>query len=191
MFLKAQPEAKSYVYQLVILNKLKGKALKVQRSLEPNSGWEELKKALIKHFGVKQTYQQLFKDAFAAENNSIKNYFKILRNILNKINEKFELDSEQPLEFSPLNADKIILKTFISNIDVNLASVILNKKIDRLSDAYSLLERENLIRDNTREKNYFNLRNEYAQTGVDNYEQNYNNGYIYNRDKSYTLKKIS
>lgn len=45
--------------------------------------------------------------------------------------------------------EKIILRTFLNNIDVNLTSVVVTRNIDKLRDAFNLLEREGLIRNDT------------------------------------------
>lgn len=126
---QTHPDVQNYIYQRVVLNKLQGEALHVTRTLGLNPNWEETKEALINNFGVKETYHQLYQEAFAAKNIGIDNYYKCLRSILCKINEKYEYDSEKPVEFSPKHAEKIILKTFMNNIDVILASVIINRNI--------------------------------------------------------------
>lgn len=145
---QSNPDVKEYIYQRVVLNKLQGEALHILRTLGLNPTWEEVKEALISNFGVRESYHQLFQDAFAARNSNIVNYYNFLRDILCKINEKFEYDKEKPAEFNNVNSEKIILKTFINNIDVNLASVIINRNIVKLREAFNLLEREGLIRNN-------------------------------------------
>lgn len=185
------PDAKNYIYKRVILNKLQGQALCVLRGLGPNANWEETKAALISNFGVKETYHQLYQDAFALKNTGIVKYFSNLRDILSKLNEKFEYDSEKPIEFSPSYVEKIILKTFISNIDVNLASVIINRNITNLREAFNLLEREGLIRNEIEDKKinvsqinssgnknrnqYKNFNNYRNNNGSGNYQNNNNN----------------
>lgn len=139
-------EAKEYIYQRVVLNKIQGEALHVLRTLGPNPSWDETKEALISNFGIHESYHQLYQHAFEAKNVCIINYYKQLREILCKLNEKYEYDKEKPVEFSPLYVEKIILKTFLNNIDLNLASVVINRNIDKLRDAFNLLEREGLIR---------------------------------------------
>lgn len=181
LLVQSQPDAKEYIYQRIILNKLQGEALHVIRTLGTNASWEETKEALISNFGVKETYHQLYQEAFAEKNHGIINYYKHLRNILCKINEKFEYDREKPLEFSPAYAEKIILKTFLSNIDVNLASVIINKNIFRLRDAYNLLEKEGLIRSEIEKAKPNKIQykeNHRTSLGVDNNK----NQFSYNRN---------
>lgn len=116
------------------------------RTLRPNPSWSETKEALINNFGVKESYHQLYLEAFGAPNTGIVNYYSHLRSILFKINEKYEYDSERLIEFSPLNSEKIILRKFLNNIDVNLAFVVINRNITQLRDAYNLLEQQCLIR---------------------------------------------
>lgn len=143
--------AREYVYSRIVLNKIQGEALHVLRTLGSNPDWKETKVALISNFGVRESYHQLYQEAFGAHNSNIVNYYKKLRSILCKLNEKYEFDEEKPLEFSPVSAEKIILKTFLNNIDINLASVVINRKLDKLRDAYNFLEQEGLIR-NTEQK---------------------------------------
>lgn len=137
---------KEYIYQRVVLNKIQGEALHVLRTLGPNPTWEATKEALINNFGIQESYHQLYQQAFEARNVCITKYYKSLREILCKLNEKYEYDKDKPLEFSPLYVEQIILKTFLNNIDINLASVVINRNIDKLRDAFNLLEREGLIR---------------------------------------------
>lgn len=146
--IESNAEASNYIFNRIILNKLQGEALHVIRSLGPNPIWNETKKALIQNFGVRESFHQLFQEAFGAKNNGIVSYYTHLLSILCKINEKYEYDSEKPIEFSPEHAEKIILRTFINNIDVNLASVVINRNISKLRDAYNLLEEQGLIRIN-------------------------------------------
>lgn len=146
-------DVKKYIYQRVILNKLQGEALHVMRTLGPNPTWGDVKEALICNFGVKESYHQLYQEAFEARNFNIENYYNKLVSILCKINEKYEYDNNKPVEFSPEHAEKIILKTFINNIDVNLASVVINRNINKIRDAYNLLKLEGLIRVNNNQKN--------------------------------------
>lgn len=94
-------EAKEYIYQRVVLNKIQGEALHVLRTLGPNPSWDETKEALISNFGIHESYHQLYQHAFEAKNVCIINYYKQLREILCKLNEKYEYDKEKPVEFSP------------------------------------------------------------------------------------------
>lgn len=160
--------ASGYIYNRIILNKIQGEALHVLRTLGPNPSWWETKEALINNFGIKESYHQLYQEAFGAKNHSISKYYSHLLSILCKINEKYEFDSERPIEFSPLNAEKIILRTFVNNVDVNLASVIINRNITKLRDAYNLLEQQGLIRNNDQKlfNNNLNKRQDNVQ-GVD------------------------
>lgn len=82
------------------------------RTLGPNPSWSETKEALINNFGVKESCHQLYEEAFGARDTGIVNYYSHLRTILCKINEKYEYGSERPIEFRPINAEKIILRTF-------------------------------------------------------------------------------
>lgn len=154
-----QPTLKAYIHQRVVINKIQGAALHVLRTLGPNPSWEAVKQALVSNFGVRESYDELYKRANVAVNNDIVNYFKYLRNICSKINEKFEFDPEKPNEYEPQLVDKFILRIFINNIDVNLASVIINSKSMNIRDAYNVLEESGLIRNNHNTNNSEQFRN--------------------------------
>lgn len=174
--------AREYVYRRIVLNKIQGEALHVVRTLGSNPDWKETKMALINNFGVRDSYHQLYQEAFGAHNSNIVNYYKKLRSILCKLNEKYEFDEEKPLEFSPISVEKIILKTFLNNIDINLASVVINRKLDKLRDAYNFLEQEGLIRNNDQKysiRNHdkkndvtYNSTNNVYRNNVNNYKPN-------------------
>lgn len=173
-------DVQNYIYKRVILNKLQGEALHVIRTLGPDPSWLEVKTSLISNFGVKESYHQLYQDAFSIKNFGIENYYKNLRQILCKLNEKYEYDVQKPIEFSPVYVEKIILKTFLNNIDVNLASVVINRNISKLRDAYNLLEQEGLLRTKLESKTIFNYQNYSNRNGTQNIKpvgstQNYKN----------------
>jgi len=140
--------AKNYVYQRVIVNKIQGPALDVIRTLGQSATWEDIKAALIHNFGVRKTYHQLYHQALSATNFQVRNYFTILKNILSELNEKYDYDAEKPQQFSPQMNEEMMLKTFINNIDSNLASIILNRKINSLREAFNLLDDLGMIRNN-------------------------------------------
>lgn len=105
-FVENDEGASRYIYNRIILNKIQGEALRVLRTLGPNPSWSETKEALINNFGVKESYHQLYQEAFGARNAGIVNYYSHLRSILCKINEKCEYDSGRPIEFSPIKCRK-------------------------------------------------------------------------------------
>jgi len=145
--LNDKPDIKKYVFERVILNKIQGEALLVMRTLPETATWDEIKTELIKSFGVKESYYQLMQQAFSIRPSSVSAYYNNLQNILAKLNEKYCYDSEKPLEFSPRRNEDVILKTFLNNIDVNLASIIINKNVNSLRESYNLLENLGLIRE--------------------------------------------
>ena len=138
--LNGNPGAKQYVFQRIVINKIQGPALDVIRTLESNATWATIRTTLIRNFGVKESYHSLYQRTFSLRNFNVSDYFYGLRKILDKLNEKYEYDDQSTPEFSPANNESIILKTFIGNIESNLATVILNKNIQNLSEAYYTLE---------------------------------------------------
>jgi len=67
---------------------------------------------------VKESYEELYKTANVAKNN-----------ICSKINAKYEFD-----------VDKFIHETFVTKIDLNLASVIENGKSSNIRDGVAILK---------------------------------------------------
>lgn len=180
--------AGAYVFRRVILNKIQGGALHVVRTIENSEpSWDDIKRILIRNFGVKESYNQLYQEAFMlSNNNNITEYFKSLRSIMCKVNEKYEYDNVKHSEFSPKNVEEAMLRTFLKNIDVNLASVIINRNVKNLREAFDLLETEGLVRtqsvktkfpqsnekpNKTENQNYHNANNQRDRF----YKLNYNN----------------
>jgi len=56
-----QPKLQLYIHLRVIINKIQGPALHILRTLGANLSWNVIKKALIKSFGVKESYDELYK----------------------------------------------------------------------------------------------------------------------------------
>lgn len=166
-----------YVFRRVILNKVQGEALHVVRTIENSEpSWNDIKTILIRNFGIKESYNQLYQEAFMLSNkNNITEYFKSLRSIMCKINEKYEYDNVKRPEFSPKNVEETMLRTFLKNIDVNLASVVINRNVKNLREAFDLLETEGLIRN---PKQTFSQSNEKSnKTENQNYQYQNNNTY--------------
>lgn len=82
--------AGDYVLRRVILHKMQGAALHVVRTIENSEpSWDDIKTILIRNFGVKESYNKLYQEAFMLSNkNDITEYFKSLRSIMCKINKK-------------------------------------------------------------------------------------------------------
>lgn len=110
---------------------------------------------MVNNFGIKETYFQLYHKALSLRNNNnVSEYFCKLKNILAKLNEKYEYDSQKPTEFSPKANESLILKTFLDNIDSSLASVVLSRNLNTLREAYNILQISGLIRE--KQKQNFN-----------------------------------
>lgn len=176
--LYTNPMACEYILRRVIINKIQGKALHTIRTLPLDANWTAIKEILIRNFGIKETYHQLYQEALTARNKHITDYFTVLLNILSKLNEKYEYDVSKPLEFSPSYTEKIILRTFLNNIDANLAAVIINRNITSLREGYYLLESEGLIRDNKRfDSNFYSDNNSNYMKQNKQSHTNFNNKY--------------
>lgn len=146
------PNIKVYVFQRIIINKIQGAALEVIQTLGSGATWEEIKQELVNNFGVQKSYHQLYHEAFSARNYQVRDYYNILKIILSQLNEKYEHDIKKPNEFNPKTNESLILKTFLDNIDPNLASIVLNRNVKTLREAYSTLENLGLIREHRKTK---------------------------------------
>lgn len=135
-----------YVFQRCIYNKIQGAALDVIRTIGPTPTWQQIKKELITNFGVRETYHQLFHKALALKNYNVSQYYYNLRDILNKLNEKFAQDSDKPIEFCTKNNESMILKTFVNNIPPYMASIIHSRDISNVRSAFYTLEETGILR---------------------------------------------
>ena len=179
------PPAKQYVFQRIIINKIQGPALDVIRTLESNASWEQIRAALVNNFGVKETYHQLYHQVLSARNFQVRDYFNNLRNILAKLNEKFEHDVAKPAEFNQSSNEAIVLRTFLNNIEPNLASIIINRGINNLREAFNLLESLGMIRDKIKTKQNSNQnRNHFNNNNVNRNQNNSFSSNFYNNNNS-------
>ena len=85
----------------IIYTKIQGAATEVVRSLRLNPSWILVKAELIKVYIPRETYHQLYHEAFNLKNSNVRNYYHCLLNILNRLNLKYELDESKPIEFKP------------------------------------------------------------------------------------------
>lgn len=168
----------NFILQRSVVNKIQGDALQTIRTLGTSPTWEQIKTELTRSFGVRETYHSLYHQAVSCRNNNnVSEYFNKLKDILDKLNSKYEFDVEKPVEFSPSVNESIVLKTFINGIDPSLASIILSRNISNLREAFFTLEENGMIRQSRFNKNM----NHFAQNRKGhNYNKN-NNGVSYNQ----------
>lgn len=163
------PTLQQFVFERYIKNKIQGPALQVVRALGSNATWTQIKEELIKNFGVKESYHSLYHQAINMKNSNVSEYFKNLRDILDKLNSKYEFDTNKPQEFSPPINESIILKTFLNGIHPNLSSIIYSRNISTLREAYYVLEGTGILRQyDSRFSKYAYTRQQYQQ------QRNYN-----------------
>ncbi|XP_036322589.1 uncharacterized protein LOC118736650 [Rhagoletis pomonella] len=137
---------KEYVFQRCVINKLQGEALNLVRGLGAHSTWDLIKE-LIKNFGIRDTYHQLYYRAINGKNNNNEShYYNYLKNILDNLNTKFEQDDNKQTEFCPAVNESTIIKTFLNNIPAHLASIIYSRSIGTLREAYYTLEETGLAK---------------------------------------------
>lgn len=147
------------------------------RSIGVTKSWESVKVELTKHYSPKETYHQLYHEAFNLKNLNVRQYYYNLSAILNKLNEKFEFDDTNPSEFKPEVNEKLILRTFKSNIDPYLASIIVSRSITSLREAFDLFECEGLL--NSKPKSEYNNKNAGTQS---RFNQKYNSNSSENKN---------
>lgn len=135
-----------FVFQRYIRTKIQGAALNAIRTLGQSPSWTTIREELIRNFGIKETYHNLYHQAISTKNNNVSDYYHNLRNILDKLNTKYDQDNNKPVEFSPGVNESIILKTFLNGIDPNLASIVYSRNKNSLRDAYYLLEETGMLR---------------------------------------------
>lgn len=163
-----------YIIHRIILNKIQGDALDVIRSLGSNPTWDQIRTELINNFGVKETYYQLYHKALSLRNSNVSEYFLKLKNILAKLNEKYEHDSSKPIEYCPQTNENVVLRIFLDNLDPNLASVILSRNCKTLREGYNILQTTGLIREKYKQNSVHNNRNSSSDNNKQ-FSQNYNN----------------
>ncbi|XP_050337870.1 putative uncharacterized protein DDB_G0289263 [Bactrocera neohumeralis] len=135
-----------FIFERYVKNKIQGPALAVIRTLGQEATWPDIKEELIKNFGIKETYHNLYHQAVNLRNYNVSNYFYNLKNILDKLNTKYEQDNNKPPEFKPSINESLILKTFLNGIEPNLASIIYSRNITCLRSAYYLLEETGMVK---------------------------------------------
>lgn len=171
-----------YFFQRYVLKKIQGEAANVIRTIN-NPTWSQIKQELLKNFGIRESYHQLFHKALNVRNNNVRQSFTYLRNILDKLNNKYYQDPSKPTEFSPSVNEALILKTFLSSILPHLSSIIYSRNIKNLRDAYYCLEECGLIKESSRFENKQNNHNSTQNTNSNhndttqktyNYTQNTN-----------------
>ncbi|XP_049315756.1 homeobox protein 2-like [Bactrocera dorsalis] len=135
-----------FIFERYVKNKIQGPALAAIRTLGQEATWPEIKEEPIKNFGIKETYHNLYHQAVNLRNYNVSNYFYNLRNILDKLNTKYEQDNNKPPEFNPSINESLILKTFLNGIEPNLASIIYSRNITCLRSGYYLLEETGMVK---------------------------------------------
>lgn len=141
---------REFIGRQVVFDKIQGEAAHVVNAIGPNRTWNAVKAALVRRYTVQESYHQLYHQAFHLRNTNVRNFYNNLLHILNKLNEKYHFDPQKPAEFSPSCNEDVILKTFLDNVEPYLSALIRNKDIKNLTEAFSYLEVNNLLR----EKNF-------------------------------------
>lgn len=132
-------ESRTYLSR-IILGKIQGAAARsIRRLLDPN--WDDIKRQLIKSFGVPEEYLQLKEQADSIQGKSVSQIYSQLSKILDKLNLKYSLDNEKPADFKPNCNERSILEKFLNKIDRVDSMYIRTKGITTLEEAYLALLR--------------------------------------------------
>ncbi len=159
------PSMLEFVTQRHVKTKIKGEAASVIRPLGPTPTWQQMREELIKNVGVKEPYHTLYNPAIVLRNYNVSQYLQNLKDILDKLNLKHEFDRIKPIEFSPINNESLILKTFLNGIHPNLSSVVISRNISTIREAFSVLQETGLLiqfdkrQNNYQRNNYRNFSN--------------------------------
>lgn len=189
--LAIEQNSKNYIYNIFIA-KLQGEAAMSIRRLPDDRNWETIKQQLIKSFGVQESYLKLKDKADGVKFSNVSQFYKELRDILDKLNLKYKLDSEKPTEFKPQNNEKSILEKFLNKINRSDSMYLRIKDVLTLEEAYySLVEtgiNDHIKNDNNpgRQSNFKNRDHQNYQTRTYHNNNRYsdnNNRYNNNQNR--------
>lgn len=177
---------KAYISR-ILYAKIQGEAAVSIRRLH-NPSWLEVKNQLIKSFGVNESYLKLKEQADQINVKNVSDLYSKLNCILDKLNLKYQLESDSPYEFSPHHNEKSILEKFLNKIDRIDAMFIRTKNIQSLEEAYQALlqtninsfDKNNYYNKNQTKRNFesdkvHNINNNKSQNFVSNFDHRYPN----------------
>lgn len=128
--------AKQYIFR-ILTTKIQGDAaVSIRRIQTQNPDWETIKKQLIKSFGVQETYLKLKEKADSTRFINVSQYYEELSKILDKLNVKYNLDVEKPIDFKPKNNEISILEKFLNKLPRSDSMYLRIKQVDSLEQAY-------------------------------------------------------
>lgn len=149
---------KAYIFRILI-TKLQGKAAtSIRRLMHQTVTWEGVKSQLIKSFGVQETYLKLKEKADSIKFFTVSQYYNELLVVLDKLNLKYNLDSDKPIEFKPDNNESSILEKFLSKLPRSDSMFLRIKGVRTIEEAYhelmqTGLEQNSDVRENNLPKN--------------------------------------
>lgn len=128
--------AKQYIFR-ILTTKIQGNAAEsVRRITNQNPSWEIIKTQLIKSFGVQETYLKLKEKADSIRFINVSQYYEELIKILDKLNLKYSLDTEKPIDFKPENNEHSILEKFLNKLPRPDSMYLRMKQVNSLEQAY-------------------------------------------------------
>jgi hypothetical protein len=129
---------KNYVTR-ILLGKIQGPAAAAVRRLDSTT-WNDIKEQLIKCFGVTESYLDLKEKADNINSKNVSELYHSLSNILDKLNHKYQLDEEKPIEFQPKHNEISILNKFLNKINRVDAMFVRTSQIKTLEEAFQALK---------------------------------------------------
>lgn len=166
-----------------IVNEIKSKITEnalevVLRGGDPNN-WQEIKKLLVKNFGEKESFLKLKELADKVYTKNITQLYNSYADILCRLNNKYYLSEDKPIEYNCSNNEASLLAKFCEKIPPNASSIIINHEIKTLSEAFYKLESCHWTKEESNNNNERNIRsyrtgNNYNNFNDKNYKK-YNN----------------
>ncbi|XP_017476322.1 PREDICTED: uncharacterized protein LOC108366422 [Rhagoletis zephyria] len=111
-----------------------------------NTSWEDKKRILVENFSERNTFLQLREIAERIQHKYITQTYNELSSILTRMNNKYHLSEEKPIDRKPECNEEAILNLFKEKIPISAASIIISRDIKTLFEAYRILEQNNWTR---------------------------------------------
>lgn len=92
--------------RIILTEKLQGNAKRCIQRLGNDLTWEQIRAELKSEFKPRKNYKRLMDESRNIKVSTLRELFKIIRNINFQLNEVFEFDDNQPTNYSPSNNDK-------------------------------------------------------------------------------------
>lgn len=161
---------KAYLYR-ILLTKIQGPAGSAIRRIQDQS-WDNVKAVLKTSFGVSEHYLHLKEEADKVQSKNVSHIYSNLYKLLDKLNLKYQLDDNKPVEFSPSNNEKSILEKFLNKINRTDSMYLRTKDVKSLEEAYIALKQTGV---NLSDEKFLNRNPNQPIKSEQSYNRNNNN----------------